>query len=50
MLLAVCKLSSDVTGYEDPEMSLVRFDLSIVTVEQVFIVSQTVGYQSSCRC
>ena len=44
MLLVVCQLSSDVIGYEDSGVvSLVRFDLSIVTFKQSFIVSQIVA-------
>ena len=44
MLLVVCQLSRDVIGYEDSGIvSLVRFDLSIVTFKQSFIVSQTVA-------
>ena len=46
MLLVVRQLSRDVIGYEDSSgliMSLVRFDPSIVTVKQSFIVSQTVA-------
>ena len=40
MLLVVCQISRD--GYED-STSLVRFDPSIVTVKQSFIVSEIVA-------
>jgi len=44
MLLVVCQLSRDIIGYEDSGLvSLVRFDLSVVTFRQSFIVSQIVA-------
>ena len=59
MLLVACQLSRDVLGYEDSFVmfclrtlvmfapmfvTLVRFDLSIVTIKQSFIVNQIVSF------
>ena len=44
MLLVVCQPSRDVISYEDSGVvSLVRFDLSIVTFRQSFIASLIVA-------
>ena len=52
MLLVVCKLSSDVFGYEDSlRMFIANWSISIcLVVEQSFIFSQMVGYNQSLFC